>query len=63
MTIRPCPACGRPYDTSFIPPPRVPIGISCACCCQDLYTLGQKIALANAMRDAAAGFPTEGGAA
>lgn len=28
-----CPACGREYDPARIPPPRVPVGISCACCC------------------------------
>jgi hypothetical protein len=28
-----CPACGRSYDPCRIPPPRVPMGISCACCC------------------------------
>jgi len=29
----PCPACGQPHDPTYIPPPRVPLGISCACCC------------------------------
>lgn len=33
-SVRPCPACGRPYDTRRIPPPRVPLDIRCACCCQ-----------------------------
>jgi hypothetical protein len=31
---RPCPACGRLYDPTVIPPPRVPLDIRCACCCQ-----------------------------
>lgn len=31
---RPCPACGRAYEPSLIPPPRVPLDIRCACCCQ-----------------------------
>ena len=30
----PCPACGRHYDRSVVPPPRVPLDIRCACCCQ-----------------------------
>jgi hypothetical protein len=33
-SVRPCPACGRPHDVTRIPPPRVPLGIRCACCCQ-----------------------------
>lgn len=33
--LPPCPACGRPHDPSRIPPPRVPLTIRCACCCQD----------------------------
>lgn len=28
-----CPACRRLYNPARIPPPRVPVGISCACCC------------------------------
>ena len=31
----PCPACGRMYDCTKIRPPRVPLTIRCACCCQD----------------------------
>ena len=30
-----CPACKQPWDSSIIPPPRVSIGIRCACCCQN----------------------------
>lgn len=30
----PCPACGQPWDKTKIPPPRVPLDIRCACCCQ-----------------------------
>lgn len=30
----PCPACKQLYDTTRIPPPRVPLNIRCACCCQ-----------------------------
>jgi hypothetical protein len=29
-----CPACGQPYNPNHIPPPRVPLNIRCACCCQ-----------------------------
>jgi hypothetical protein len=31
---RPCPACGKPHDPTYIPPPRVPLSTPCACCCQ-----------------------------
>ncbi len=34
-TLTPCPACGQPWDATKIPPPRVPLSIRCACCCQD----------------------------
>lgn len=34
--MRPCPACRRPYDPARIRPPRVPLNIRCACCCNDL---------------------------
>lgn len=29
-----CPACGWIYDSHKSAPPRVPIDIRCACCCQ-----------------------------
>lgn len=29
-----CPACRRPWNPAVIPPPRVPLNIRCACCCQ-----------------------------
>jgi hypothetical protein len=29
-----CPACTRLWDPTVIPPPRVPLDIRCACCCQ-----------------------------
>lgn len=32
--LKPCPACGELYDATRIPPPRVPLDIRCACCCQ-----------------------------
>ena len=31
--LTPCPACKRPHDSTRIPPPRVPMDIRCACCC------------------------------
>lgn len=30
--VRPCPACGRPYDPSILTPPHVAAGVACACC-------------------------------
>jgi hypothetical protein len=32
--LTPCPACGVPCDPTYIPPPRVPLSVRCACCCQ-----------------------------
>ena len=34
LETRPCPACGVDCDPTYIPPPRVPLDIRCACCCQ-----------------------------
>jgi hypothetical protein len=34
LDTRPCPACGAEHDPTFIPPPRVPLDVRCACCCQ-----------------------------
>ena len=34
VRLKPCPACGHLCDPTYIPPPRVPLDIRCACCCQ-----------------------------